>query len=180
MEQAYSYRLPLIGCLLRTIECRPYNRYFFRLCPGKISCIFGGVQTLCSTVVPPWMGQEELYSCQVHRHSVVVVVGKVARMENAQSGLLAAHIDRVLHGSQAETDADLPWVVLLVCNCVGNTLCWFATNPDLPGCVGHGATESEALEQLRLARRDYLFVLYEEGMPCPTRRSMEDLLSCWV
>jgi predicted RNase H-like HicB family nuclease len=100
--------------------------------------------------------------------------------QSEQSGMLAAHIDRVLHQSQAEADADLPWVVLFVCNRLGSVPSWFATNPDLPGCVGHGATESEALEQLRLARRDYLLVLYEEGMPCPTRRSMEDFLSCWV
>jgi predicted RNase H-like HicB family nuclease len=78
-----------------------------------------------------------------------------------------------LKQSQAATDADLAWVAHIVCDIVNGAHCWLATNPDLPGCAGQGGTEAEALAELWFARRDYLLSLYEAGLPCPTRRTID-------
>lgn len=95
-------------------------------------------------------------------------------MNSAQINLVDSDADRLLNRSQAEADADLPWVALIVCDIVNGEHCWLATNPDLPRAMGQGTTEAEALTQLWFARRDYLLSLYEAGLPCPQRRTITD------
>jgi predicted RNase H-like HicB family nuclease len=40
-------------------------------------------------------------------------------------------------------------------------------HPDLPGCMAQGFTLNEALQNLRDARVDYLYVLLDLGLPVP-------------
>jgi predicted RNase H-like HicB family nuclease len=98
-------------------------------------------------------------------------------MTTAQRKRNEAEVERLLNWSQAEADADLPWVALIVCDIVNGKHCWLATNPDLPSCAGQGETEAEALVQLWYARRDYLLSRYEAGLPCPRRRSIAEFTS---
>ncbi len=39
--------------------------------------------------------------------------------------------------------------------------------PELPGCMTHGATVEEALENLKDARKQYILSLLEDGLPVP-------------
>jgi predicted RNase H-like HicB family nuclease len=100
-------------------------------------------------------------------------------MNNVPINLVDSEADRLLNQSQAEADADLPWVALIVCDTVNGEHCWLAMNPDLPSCSGQGTTELEALSQLWCARRDYLLALYEAGLPCPQRRTIADFSSAY-
>lgn len=49
----------------------------------------------------------------------------------------------------------------------GDKACYMAYHPELPGCMAQGDTWQKAVESLREARRDYISVLQEEGMPVP-------------
>ena len=44
---------------------------------------------------------------------------------------------------------------------------YFVRTPELPGCVSHGDTVSEALEWIELARADYIYFLLEDGLSVP-------------
>jgi len=50
---------------------------------------------------------------------------------------------------------------------------WLATIPDLPGCTGDGETEMEAINDVRLAAREWAQGAAHDGdpIPAPTRRS---------
>jgi len=39
--------------------------------------------------------------------------------------------------------------------------------PELPGCMTHGTTVEEALDNLKDARREYILSLLEDGLPVP-------------
>jgi len=47
------------------------------------------------------------------------------------------------------------------------TVVFLATNPDLPGCMAHGATPEEAIQNLAEARELYLNTLSSRGLPLP-------------
>ncbi len=40
-------------------------------------------------------------------------------------------------------------------------------SPELPGCMTHGSTVGEALENLKDARKEYILSLLEDGLPVP-------------
>ncbi len=44
---------------------------------------------------------------------------------------------------------------------------YFARNPDLEGCMAQGRTQSEAIQNLKDARIDYIEFLFERGLPVP-------------
>lgn len=46
-------------------------------------------------------------------------------------------------------------------------LCYLASHPELPGCLAHGDTVQEALENLEDARRLYISALIERGEEVP-------------
>lgn len=45
---------------------------------------------------------------------------------------------------------------------------WFLTVLELPGCMAQGATQDEALKNLREARIEYILSLLDDGLPVPT------------
>ena len=52
---------------------------------------------------------------------------------------------------------------------------WFATVPDLPGCMGDGATEIEAIDDVRLAMLEWADAMIDTGRPIapPSARHAE-------
>ena len=44
---------------------------------------------------------------------------------------------------------------------------YLASNPELPGCLAHGKTKEEAVENLRDARTEYVLSLLEDGLQVP-------------
>ncbi|MEM7566843.1 MAG: type II toxin-antitoxin system HicB family antitoxin [Pseudomonadota bacterium] len=44
---------------------------------------------------------------------------------------------------------------------------WVAQMPDLPGCTGDGATESEAIEDVRNAAFEWIETAKRQGWPVP-------------
>ncbi len=44
---------------------------------------------------------------------------------------------------------------------------FMATHPELPGCMAHGVTVEEAVEDLAVARRLYLSALVDRGLDVP-------------
>lgn len=50
---------------------------------------------------------------------------------------------------------------------------WFATVPDLPGCMGDGDTEMEAIEDVRLAALEWadMAIMQGEKIPAPARHN---------
>ena len=51
--------------------------------------------------------------------------------------------------------------------CTDGTPCFLARHPELPGCMSHGATPEEALDNLQGARELYIRSLLEDGMTVP-------------
>lgn len=45
--------------------------------------------------------------------------------------------------------------------------CFIAEVPELPGCTSHGATEVEAIENIRIAQKLWLDTASEFGDPIP-------------
>lgn len=48
--------------------------------------------------------------------------------------------------------------------------CYRAEHPELPGCMSHGATPEEAIQNLANARRLYIETLLQLGQPVPKPR----------
>ncbi len=44
---------------------------------------------------------------------------------------------------------------------------YVASNPELPGCMGQGATTDEAVNDLKAARVEYIATLLTNGLPIP-------------
>ena len=44
---------------------------------------------------------------------------------------------------------------------------WFATIPDLPGCMGDGETDAEAIRDVRLAALEWADAMIDTGRPIP-------------
>lgn len=56
------------------------------------------------------------------------------------------------------------------------TTVYLATHPDLPGCMAHGDTVGEAIENLEEARELYFSVLQERGLEIPPALSISALV----
>jgi predicted RNase H-like HicB family nuclease len=56
------------------------------------------------------------------------------------------------------------------------TTVYVASHPDLPGCMAHGDSVSEAIGNLHEARALYLRVLKERGMEIPPARTASTLV----
>lgn len=50
--------------------------------------------------------------------------------------------------------------------------CYLVMHPELPGCMSHGDTEAEALQNLAEARRLYIESLLERGIEVPHPRAV--------
>lgn len=71
-----------------------------------------------------------------------------------------------------ELYARLPYVVEVVPDLTTDgEPCYLARHPELPGCLAHGDTPEEALENLDDARRMYLSALIESGAEIPPLQS---------
>lgn len=44
---------------------------------------------------------------------------------------------------------------------------WVAECPSLPGCISHGKTREEAIQNIREAIEGYILALREDGLPVP-------------
>jgi predicted RNase H-like HicB family nuclease len=53
-------------------------------------------------------------------------------------------------------------------------VCYRAEHPELPGCMSHGATPEEAIQNLANARRLYIETLLQLGQPVPKPRFIAD------
>lgn len=73
---------------------------------------------------------------------------------------------------QAEDYARLPYLMSVAPEeTTGGGLSFVARHPELPGCVAHGDTPDEAVENLAESRRLYIASLIEDGevVPVPAR-----------
>ena len=70
---------------------------------------------------------------------------------------------------QVEHYMDLPYRIELVQDEDG----WFASIPELPGCISQGETAQEAVEMIRDAQRLWLQVALEDGDPIPEPHAAE-------
>jgi predicted RNase H-like HicB family nuclease len=52
----------------------------------------------------------------------------------------------------------------------GEDLHWVAECPSLPGCISHGQTREEAIENVRKAIQGYIAALEEDRLPVPVER----------
>ena len=59
------------------------------------------------------------------------------------------------------------YAVQLTEDWAGNTRCYVARNPALPGCMAQGETPLEAVKNLADAREMYIDSLLEDGQPVP-------------
>jgi predicted RNase H-like HicB family nuclease len=66
----------------------------------------------------------------------------------------------------------LPYVTEVVPEqCTDGTMCYRAYHPELLGCMSHGLTVEEAIENLDEARRLYIETLLEKGQEIPLPQS---------
>jgi predicted RNase H-like HicB family nuclease len=71
-------------------------------------------------------------------------------------------------GRDVEQYIDLPYAVEVVPeSTTDGMLCYRASHPELPGCMAHGDTPDEALENLEDARRLYIETLLVKGLQVP-------------
>lgn len=69
---------------------------------------------------------------------------------------------------QAIQLADRPYTVEVLRHDAGDDETpYLARNPDFEGCMAQGATQSEAIANLREARIDLIEFLLERGLPVP-------------
>ena len=62
----------------------------------------------------------------------------------------------------------LPYAINVVPEqCTDGSLCYRAYHPELPGCMSHGTTPEEAIENLSEARQLYIETLLEKGLSVP-------------
>lgn len=62
----------------------------------------------------------------------------------------------------------LPYTLRVVPEeCTDGSSCFLATHPELPGCMSHGATVEEAIQNLAEARELYIAELLERGLEVP-------------
>ena len=54
-----------------------------------------------------------------------------------------------------------------------NEPCFMANHPELEGCMSHGSTPEEALNNLREVTQLYLSMLQEKGLEIPSPRGIE-------
>ena len=47
---------------------------------------------------------------------------------------------------------------------------WVAECPSLPGCISHGRTREEAVENIREAIQGYIVTLEDDRLPVPPER----------
>lgn len=52
--------------------------------------------------------------------------------------------------------------------CTDGSMCYRASHPELPGCMSHGLTPEEAIENLAEAQGLYIETLLEKREPVPT------------
>jgi len=71
-----------------------------------------------------------------------------------------------------ETYMHLPYAVEVVPDATTDGgVCYLASHPELPGCMAHGDTPPEALQNLEDARRLYLTTLIKRGLDVPMPKS---------
>lgn len=74
----------------------------------------------------------------------------------------------------------LPYIIEVVPEaCTDGSMCYRSSHPELFGCMSHGDTPEEAIENLSEARELYLRTLLEKGehIPLPSPKVKWDMLS---
>ncbi len=66
--------------------------------------------------------------------------------------------------------AKLPYSVTVSKDRIGDQGVYLAENPDLPGCMAQGETISQATEELKEARYEYILSLLADKRPVPLPR----------
>ncbi len=62
----------------------------------------------------------------------------------------------------------LPYVIEVIPEvCTDGSLCYRAYHPELPGCMSHGLTPEEAVENLSEAKFLYIQTLLDKGLTVP-------------
>lgn len=70
--------------------------------------------------------------------------------------------------TEVEYYVTLPYAISVVPErCTDGSLCYRAYHPELPGCMSHGITPDEAIENLSEARQLYIETLLEKGLSVP-------------
>lgn len=70
--------------------------------------------------------------------------------------------------------ADTPYSTIVVPDVTtDNEPCFMAYHLELEGCMSHGSTPGEALQNLREVRELYISMLHEKGLEIPSPRGME-------
>jgi len=89
--------------------------------------------------------------------------------------------------TEAEYYMMLPYAINVVPEqCTDGSLCYRAYHPELPGCMSHGTTPEEAIENLTEARQLYIETLLEKGLSVPkpqralTSTSYEAPIAIWI
>ena len=67
--------------------------------------------------------------------------------------------------------AGLPYTPEIHEEVVDGSRCYTATNKELPGCRGMGKTAEEAIEDLNVARYEYIASMIEDGVQVPLPQS---------
>ena len=76
---------------------------------------------------------------------------------------------------EAENLARQPYSVLVIRNTTDQgDLFFLAVNSELEGCIAHGKTSEEAIENLSEARKDYLQVCLLSGTMIPIPAALEE------
>jgi predicted RNase H-like HicB family nuclease len=57
------------------------------------------------------------------------------------------------------------------------SIIFMARNPELQGCKAQGKTRTEAVNNLRDARIDYIYYLLEDGIDVPVPKSQEQVMT---
>ncbi|MDX2077018.1 MAG: type II toxin-antitoxin system HicB family antitoxin [bacterium] len=62
-------------------------------------------------------------------------------------------------------------------NLSDGSVIFMARNPELKGCKAQGVTRTEAVNNLRDARIDYIYFLLEDGLDVPSPKSQENIIT---
>ena len=78
----------------------------------------------------------------------------------------------MIRTEELESLINLPYAVEVVPDATTDgEPCYLASHPELPGCLAHGDTANDAIDNLNDARRLYIETLLERGLQVPRPQS---------
>jgi len=76
--------------------------------------------------------------------------------------------------NKVRKDTGIPYSTIVVPDVTtDNEPCFVAYHPELEGCMSHGSTPEEALDNLREVTELYISVLQERGLETPSPQGVE-------